>query len=105
MPLPISPSSPEALRQIARALRAQRRLAGAARPGYDLNAHRALLRAWRQATGAPATDPAAPGARPERRPARPQTPRGKASLRAQAEALFARRPDERAQDPTQAPPL
>jgi len=77
---------PERLRAIARALRAQRRLAAAGRSGYDLDAHNALAREWRLATGRESA--------PEHVPRAKERPRVNArqALRAQAEALFAPRP-------------
>ena len=77
---------PERLREIARALRAQRRLAAAGRSGYDLDAHRALASAWRQATGRESAPE--PVARAKERP----RVNARQAWRAQAEALFAPRP-------------
>ena len=94
MALPPSPFPPAAataaarLRRIVQALRAQRRLAASGRPGYDLNAHRDLLRAFRKETGR-ACEPAPR----ERAPRKPHAQRPtRMSLRAQAEALFTRKP-------------
>jgi hypothetical protein len=84
---PSSPSAAARLRQLAQALRAQRRLAASGRPGYDLDDHRDLARAFRKEAGL-ACEPA-PRERAPRRP-HPQRPT-RMSLRAQAEALFTRK--------------
>jgi hypothetical protein len=75
-PTPRAPAAAARLRQLARALRAQRRLAASGRPGYDLDAHRELLRAFRKEAGLAGAAPPRPVVRARRAK--------QASLRAQA---------------------